>query len=183
MKSSLSLALLLSSLVATATGCGISSSAETVSNADEIVNVDHTDVERQSIGNCWLYAHATWIESMNKSATGKAFDVSQSYWTYWHWFDQIAGGSASAEVSTGGNWSTANNLVRKYGLMAEKDFVADDSTNEMSSRQASALATMNDSLKTGVLKDPTSRRNKKLVECLQPNRRVLVEVKIQAPAK
>lgn len=33
------------------------------------------------------------------------------------------------------------------------------------------------------VKGAESRKNKKLVECLQPNRRVLVEVKIQAPAK
>lgn len=33
------------------------------------------------------------------------------------------------------------------------------------------------------VKGAESGKNKKLVECLQPNRRVLVEVKIQAPAK
>ena len=33
------------------------------------------------------------------------------------------------------------------------------------------------------IKGAESGKNKKLVECLQPNRRVLVEVKIQAPAK
>ncbi len=33
------------------------------------------------------------------------------------------------------------------------------------------------------VKGAQSRSNKKLVECLQPNRRVLVEVKVQAPAK
>ena len=59
-------------------------------NENPIVDVPHTDVERQSIGNCWIYAHATWAESMNKAATGRDFDISQSYWTYWHWFDQIA---------------------------------------------------------------------------------------------
>ncbi|MEM6791417.1 MAG: hypothetical protein AAF928_09420 [Myxococcota bacterium] len=32
---------------------------------DQIVEVAHTAVERQSIGNCWLYSQATWVESLN----------------------------------------------------------------------------------------------------------------------
>lgn len=129
---------------------------------NEIVNVPQTDVERQSIGNCWIYAHASWIESMHKKATGQDFDLSQSYWTYWHWFDQIAGGFSS-KISTGGNWTTANGIIKKYGLMAEADFVALDTTNEMSSRQKQALDTLNASLESGALKDPAARRDKKLV--------------------
>ena len=33
------------------------------------------------------------------------------------------------------------------------------------------------------IKGPENRRNKKLVDCLQPNRRVVVEVKVQAPIR
>ncbi len=161
----LSLIALLALAAPFATGC---SSAEddaspvATDDENEIVNVPQTDVERQSIGNCWLYAHATWIESMHLAATNESFDTSQSYWTYWHWFDQVAGGFSS-EISTGGNWTTANNIVRKYGLMAEKDFVSADVAAEMSARQASALAAMNASLKTGALKDPAARRDKQLL--------------------
>ena len=160
---SLSLALLLSLSAASAMGCA-TEVAEDATEVDEneIVNVPQTDVERQSIGNCWLYAHASWIESMNKSATGEDFDLSQSYWTYWHWFDQIAGGYSS-EISTGGNWTTANNIVRKYGLMAEKDFIFADTLNEMSNRQKTALDTLNASLKNGALKDQAARRDKRKV--------------------
>ena len=148
-----------------AAGCSsgdVSSSPVATDDDNEIVDVKHTDVERQSIGNCWIYAHATWVESMHLSATGESFDTSQSYWTYWHWFDQVAGGFSS-EISTGGNWSTANNIIRKYGMMAEKDFVPADLANEMSARQKTALDTMNASLKTGALKDSASRRDKKLL--------------------
>ena len=81
-----------------------------------ITDVNHTDVERQSIGNCWLYAQASWVESMHLTATGEAFDTSQSYWTYWHWFDEIKGGFED-EISTGGNQWTSNALVKKRGLM------------------------------------------------------------------
>ena len=161
----LSLIALLALAAPFASGC---SSAEddaspvATDDENEIVNVPQTDVERQSIGNCWIYAHATWVESMHLAATNESFDTSQSYWTYWHWFDQVAGGFSS-EISTGGNWTTANNIVRKYGLMAEKDFVSADVAAEMSARQASALAAMNESLKNGALKDPAARRDKKLL--------------------
>jgi hypothetical protein len=149
-----------------ALGAGACSTQVAEENAaideNEIVNVPQTDVERQSIGNCWIYAHASWIESMHQTATGESFDLSQSYWTYWHWFDQIAGGF-SAKISTGGNWTTANGIIKKYGLMAEADFVPLDSTTEMSSRQKQALDTLNASLETGALKDPAARRDKKIV--------------------
>lgn len=137
-------------------------------STDAIVDVPHTAVERQSIGNCWLYAHATWVESMNKTATGQDLDVSQSYWTYWHWFDQITGVSgwgvlSGKEIQTGGTWQVANNIVRRYGIMKEADFVPADAENEMSSRQASALATMNTELATGRLKERSARSDKALV--------------------
>lgn len=160
---SLRLALLLSIAAVPALACSAPAAEEAAtSDENEIVDVPQTDVERQSIGNCWIYAHASWVESMHEKATGESFDVSQSYWTYWHWFDQIAGGFAT-QISTGGNWTTANGIVKKYGLMAEADFVPLDTTNEMSSRQKQALDAMNASLKTGALKDPAARRDKKLV--------------------
>lgn len=145
----------------TAWGCAAPPADTFEQGEDAIVDVKHTDVERQSIGNCWLYAHATWAESMHLSATGEQFDVSQSYWTYWHWFDQIS--RWTSEISTGGSYGTANNIVRRYGLMAEKDFVFADTLNEMSSRQKSALDAMNASLKTGALSTPEARADRALV--------------------
>jgi hypothetical protein len=144
-------------------GCTAASDAgPTASGSDDIVNVPQTDVERQSIGNCWIYAHASWVESMHKAATSQDFDTSQSYWTYWHWFDQIAGG-ASTKISTGGNWLTANGIVKKYGLIEERAFIVADSEAEMSARQASALAAINDSLANGVLRSSSARRDRALV--------------------
>jgi hypothetical protein len=160
--SSLAPLLLLSSLSVFGAGCATEVAETTETDENAIVDVPQTDVERQSIGNCWLYAHASWIESMHLSATGEAFDVSQSYWTYWHWFDQIAGGW-SDEISTGGNWYTANEIIKKYGLMAEKDFIFADTQNEMSSRQKQALDTLNRSLKSGALASREARRDKKKV--------------------
>lgn len=160
---SLSLALALSLGSALAIGCAAPSDQGPVaSGSDDIVDVPQTDVERQSIGNCWIYAHASWVESMHKAATGESFDVSQSYWTYWHWFDQIAVGTAG-QISTGGNWQTANGIVRKYGLSPERSFVLADTETEMSARQASALAAVNASLASGALKTSAARRDRALV--------------------
>jgi hypothetical protein len=136
---------------------------EEVSNrSSDITDVPHTEVERQSIGNCWLYAEATWAESMHLTATGTSFDVSQSYWTYWHWFDQIRGRSPS-EIQTGGNESTAHGIVRARGVVAEANFVGEDTASEMSFRQSAALAAVNQELKSGRLATSAARRDGKLV--------------------
>jgi hypothetical protein len=146
-------------LAAAATGCG---DAGFGSETSDITDVKHTPVERQSIGNCWLYAQASWIESMNYTATGEAFDVSQSYWTYWHWFDQIRDGW-SDKIETGGSQWVANGIIRERGLMAELDFVAEDATNEMSFRQKSALDAVNLELDSGRLSSSAARADGALV--------------------
>lgn len=143
-----------------AVGCG--GGDDVSSNSDDITDVNHTDVERQSIGNCWLYAEASWIESMNLSATGKPFDISQSYWTYWHWFDQITEEGVS-EIETGGSYWVANDIVMRRGLMPEAKFVKEDATSEMSTRQSTALSKINAELKSGRLKDRNARFDRALV--------------------
>jgi hypothetical protein len=88
--------------------------------------------------------------------------VSQSYWTYWHWFDQIVN-EAPDEISTGGGFDVAADIIRERGLMPEAKFVPEDTSSEMSSRQASAESKINDELKNGRLKDYDSRSNPTLV--------------------
>lgn len=154
----LAAALLLSLAPATVVGCGDT----TGSNTDDITDVNHTDVERQSIGNCWLYAEASWVESMHLTATGEKFDTSQSYWTYWHWFDQIVD-EGNAAIETGGFFTSAGDIIRKRGLMTEAKFVKEDATSEMSSRQKIALDKINLELSTGRLKTPASRADGALV--------------------
>lgn len=132
------------------------------SQSNDITDVQHTDVERQSIGNCWLYAEASWAESMHLAATGEKFDASQSYWTYWHWYQQILDETPD-QIETGGFFSVAGEIVLARGLMAEAKFVKEDTTSEMSSRQKTALDKINTELKTGKLKDAASRSNRVLV--------------------
>ncbi len=84
----------LSALAVTTAGCSaaegdLDSDLDVGASTDAITDVDHSAVKRQSIGNCWIYAEASWVESMHLSATGEKFDASQSYWTYWHWYKQI----------------------------------------------------------------------------------------------
>lgn len=130
-----------------------------------IVDVPHTAVERQSIGNCWLYAEASWVESIHLSnlldsgTEIEELDVSQSYWTYWHWFDQVTGYMWDDEISTGGNQWKSHALIRDRGLMLEADFVPQDATSEMSSRQSSALSKINNALKSGALATDEARRD------------------------
>ncbi|MEO7097478.1 MAG: hypothetical protein ABI175_29725 [Polyangiales bacterium] len=160
----------LSLACALGSGCAIQQQDEeseeaSADSADAISDVAQSVVERQSIGNCWVYAHASWLESISQKATGVAYDSSQSYVTYWHWFEQIANGEIDGEkeISTGGWFRTANYLVKTYGVAPEASFVPADANNEMSSTQSSALAKMNQELSTGRLATTTARHNKKLV--------------------
>jgi hypothetical protein len=128
-----------------------------------VTDVEQSTVKRQMIGNCWLYATASWIESLHKSVGGEELDVSESYWTYWHWFEQIARSSTSTEIQTGGSWRTAVGLAQRYGVMTEADFIPEEATEILSLRQASARNAINASLSTGALKEASARRDRALV--------------------
>jgi len=138
---------------------------EVNASTDAITDVNHSKVKRQSIGNCWIYATASWAESIAKSASpsNTELNMSESYWTYWHWFDQVANGGAGDEISTGGYFTTAEAIIDRYGVMTEGTFIPSEANDEMSLRQKSALAAMNESLKNGALKDATARRDRALV--------------------
>ncbi len=151
-------ALLFGSLLLAAGVGGCSGVDET---SADIVDTPSSAVERQSIGNCWIYAESSWVEALHLAATGEEFDNSQSYWTYWHWYDQITGGAS--EIETGGNEYVAKQIIAKRGLVSEKDFIVEDTLSEMSGRQSAALARITIELKTGRLATPSARKNRKLV--------------------
>jgi hypothetical protein len=130
-----------------------------------ITSVDHSKVERQSIGNCWVYAVTGWAEALNRSAAvagQEELNLSQSYITYWHWFDQIANSGVS-NIETGGSYEVALRLFDRYGMTREGHFIPSEATAEMSARQKSALDKVNASLKSGVLADSKNRRNRAMV--------------------
>ena len=140
-----------------------SSDGDEGSSVDDITQVSHSKVKRQSIGNCWLYANTSWLEALNKAATGVEKNTSESWLTYWHWYEQLANGSARTEISTGGSFGTGADLINRYGIMLEGDFIAGEAEAEMSARQSSALAAVNEGLKSGALKDAVAARNKKAI--------------------
>jgi len=131
--------------------------------SDEITDVPQSVVKRQSIGNCWLYATASWVESMELAANDTELNASESYWTYWHWFEQLVNGEVSTEIDTGGSWDSATYLIKRYGVVPEGKFISDEAEAEMSTQQADALAAMNEELKEGSLSTPEARRNRKKV--------------------
>ena len=57
----------------------------------------------------------------------------------------------------------AADIIGRYGLMKEGDFLADEAGAEMSERQRVALAAIDASLKTGVLRDRELRKNREVV--------------------
>ncbi len=154
--------LLFGSLLALSSALG-GCTMETGSSSSDITDVPHTPVEGQSISNCWLYAEASWLESMHLAATGEAFDASQSYWSYWHWFNQINEYMVDVVVTPGGSQPEAHGLVHAYGLMAESAFVPEDAAGEVSERQSEALRRINEELTSGRLADPSARADAALI--------------------
>ena len=191
--------MLLASGTAFAVGCGLDSDVGDDgigASTDPITDIPQTWVRRQTVGNCWLYAAASWAESLNKSTlppdapmpdgavtsviipadagdagyTGpepwrpSGLNLSESYWTYWHWFDQLANGSnTDDEITTGGYFVTAAEIINRYGVMKEADFIAAEKWFESSPTQKRALAAINESMKTGALKSRDARRDRALV--------------------
>jgi hypothetical protein len=153
-------------LAAGAQGCAAAADSETSedgASSTDITRLDNTQVKRQSIGNCWSYAMHSWVESINKRATGKDANLSESYMTYWHWFEQIANGGSRSEIETGGSFSVASDLILRYGMISEGEFISAEAEAEMSGAQKTALDAINLSLKEGALKEPAARSDRKLV--------------------
>ncbi len=131
--------------------------------AGAIVNVPQTDVEKQSIGNCWAYVHTSWAESMHKAATGEDVDLSEAYLTYWSWFEQIRLSPEATAVNAGGTWRIANGLVRNYGVIQKKDFVRDEQAADGEPLSVRAMNAINESLQRGALAAPEARTNTALI--------------------
>ena len=153
---------------ASVAGCG----SETDSNTDDITNVQNSSVKNQSIGNCWVYATMGWAESLHLAQTAEELNLSESWVSYWHWYEELAGppsGQVSlasldkGQLSTGGWYGLAAEIIRRYGVITEGKFIPEEAEAARSSRQSSALSAINTSLKSGVLADAAKRKDRKLV--------------------
>ncbi|MEM9696820.1 MAG: hypothetical protein AAGA56_30065, partial [Myxococcota bacterium] len=143
------------------------------SATEDVTEIPQSGVKDQAIGNCWVYAAVGWAESLHLRYTTQELNLSESYITYFHWMEQIAGGptglnpvrdlDADAELKTGGFWGVAGELMLRYGILAEGDFIASEAESIRSSRQGSAKRKIAASLKDGALSTPEARRDRALV--------------------
>ncbi len=129
-----------------------------------VTDVKHTEIKDQSIGNCWLYASAAWAESLHYTATGSKINISESYWMYWDWYEEILGNPHSQSMSTGGFFSDTKDIIARYDYMLEKDFIKEDAKEPLSKRQEEALAYMNQVLAPGGELSGTETRKPELIK-------------------
>ena len=128
--------------------CSAPVEEEADSAADAITDVHPTPVKEQVIGNCWLYSVTSLAESLHKAATDEELNLSESYLTYWYWFEQLTkpGQCGVSAITEGGTWELARGLVSRYGMMREGDFIPADAKEDASGRQAPALEALNAAL-------------------------------------
>jgi len=153
-----------------AVGCGTEDVGD---ESDDVTDIKNSDVKKQAIGNCWSYAVVGWAESLHLTHSGDELDLSESWITYWHWYEQITGAGpaddvaisrmSGDEISTGGWFGVGVEVLRRYGVITEGAFIPSDEDSIRSSSQSSALKAINRSLADGALSDPAARRDRALV--------------------
>ena len=95
--------------------------------ARKIVASDHnvaavipteSSVKRQSIGNCWIYASVGWVESLHLRATGEVYDLSETYVSYWDWYEKLVKDYYGPDYVLGPNdaveWAYIPHFYYKY---------------------------------------------------------------------
>ena len=153
---------MLTSLSALA-GCSVGTDGSDSSN-QKVVTIPQSPVKNQAIGNCWLYATGSWVESMHKAATGEVVSSSESYWSYWDWFNTITSGQVTgSNLQTGGFFPRAAYLIQSYGYMYQADFIPADSAGDTQNSQQTALTAIQASLASGALATPEARANGTIV--------------------
>lgn len=137
--------------------CTASPSQDTAQSADEIVDVPQSSIKNQTISNCWLYATLGWAESLHVATGEPALDVSESYLSYWNWFDKLVwdGAPGKTAIDETGFFHQGLDLIARFGVMMEADFPA--------ARQSTAKAALDRSMREGALATKEARMNKALV--------------------
>jgi hypothetical protein len=145
-------------------GCAAPDDSNVDSSGSQVVSIPQSNVKNQAIGNCWLYAMGSWAEGLHKAQANETLSMSESYWSYWDWYDHLVNGEVSGtSLATGGGFERAAYLIERYGIMMEPDFIAADAQSETQNSQQKALDAINASLAAGALKDPMSRTDSALV--------------------
>jgi hypothetical protein len=135
--------------------CGANSTEQTGSSV-KTVDLPHTPVKWQSIGNCWAYAALGWVESQYLKANNQEINLSETYMSYRHFERQLLGNPSLEEINTGGSWRQSTQIMISTGVMMEGDFVPGEESKTFSQTQSDALEYLNNSLKSGILKSDRS---------------------------
>jgi len=156
-------------LLALALGAGCAPDGATGTGADDITSTKETPAKEQSVGNCWIYATLGWVESMHVAHADEQLNLSESYFTYLHWFMRIS--SDRFVFDKHGDWNTGDfvgwgqEIIARYGLMDEAAFIATEATLDRSARQEAAEVAVKAALAPGGAlgtpeqrKDPTAVR-------------------------
>ena len=141
----------LSILVSTA-GAIISCGVESRST-DKVVDIPGTPSKWQSIGNCWAYSAAGWVESLALKNTGKALNVSETYITYRDWQEKLVN---ATDLQVGGSFKRALKLMSTYGVVLEGEMIPGEADKTKSATQAAAEVYIKTSLQSGRLQNDRS---------------------------
>ena len=146
-------------------GCSGGSDDKAAGSADDIVDVPQSSLKSQSISNCWLYATMGWAESLHAATGEPELNISESYLSYWHWFDQLIwdGMPGKDAIVQEGFFNEGMDLMYRFGMMTEADFIPGEATSQSSRRQSSAMGKLSRSLKEGALKTVEARMDRALV--------------------
>lgn len=138
--------------------CGPAASDPSGTSNDEIVNVPQSSVKSQTISNCWLYATLGWAESLHVATGEPALDVSESYLSYWNWFDKLVwdGAPGKTSIDETGYFHQGMDLMMRFGVIMESDFPA--------ARQSAAKSAIDAAMREGgALATKEARMDKVLV--------------------
>lgn len=127
---------------------GLTSCGKAPYSHEDVVDIAGTPSKWQSIGNCWAYSAAGWLESLSLRNTGVTLDISETYITYRDWQEKL---QWSGELRTGGSVSRAITLLNTYGYVFEKDMIQAEANKTFSDSQKRAEAYIKESLATGLL--------------------------------
>lgn len=132
---------------------------------DAVTAIDDTSIKEQTIGTCWLYTTAAWAESLHLEATHETVDLSETYWTYWALYDRIVNGKIDANgfIDESGTWGEAADIISRYGMMREADFIPEDANDPNTDRAEDALNAILTSLAAGKLTTSAARHDRALI--------------------
>ena len=146
-------ALLCASFLYVFTGCKTRDLGNQSHADPRATSIPQTNAKWQSIGNCWIYAVMGWIEALAlKGSEGRVkLNLSESYLTYRHYQELLLRESPLTSLDEGGSFERGIELIDRYGLMNEGDFIPQEQDQTKSLIQTKATAFVNESLRSGIL--------------------------------